>query len=405
MIENLHNRPYRILQVLTPPLDRHSGGVQMSTWKLGTHFQRMGHQVSVFSFSNENKTEIPPFELYRSPSTGGAQDESNRRALVEVLNNFKPDVVINHMPYDFAAGNVLAQHKSYLLIGCLRNTLYSVKNNLESYVRRTAPGPLKGMSSRKVIQNIFLLIHRARHRAELRRILEIYDLFVMFGPPNLDELHYFVPEVDEARVRLIPNSIPSVAEQVPAKEKRILWLGRVVEHQKRADLILPIWGQVSKHLTDWQLDVVGEGSLLKVLEQKATEDGLERIHFHGRQAPDEYYRRATIFFMTSSFEGFPNTLVEAQSHAAIPVVFDSYPVAKWIVEHGQNGYLVDPFDVDAMAEQIIGLANHPERQRLAQQSLESAQRFHIERVGQMWQELFDTEVPLRVKPADSQSAA
>ena len=49
------------------------------------------------------------------------------------------------------------------------------------------------------------------------------------------------------------------------------------------------------------------------------------------QSPD-YYRRSVIFCITSAFENFPNSLVEAQSYAAIPVVFNFYPVASWIVE-------------------------------------------------------------------------
>ena len=398
-------RHYKILFVLTPAFIPNAGGVQMSTAKMGRHFAEHGHQVAVFSLQKEGHQSCSFGRLFASPALGGSGNSANLEALERCVQDFAPDIVINQMPYEFAVGEVLKANKRYLLLGCLRNTLYSVKSNLESYVKRTAPGALKHLSRNKSVQNMFLQIHRIRHRAELKKILETYDLFVMFGPPNLEELGYFIPNFDPGKIKLIPNSIPSVATTVPQKEKRILWLGRIVEHQKRAELILPVWQRVSHALPDWELDVVGDGPLLEELKRRVRQLGLERVQFHGRQIPDEFYRRAATFFMTSAFEGFPNTLVEAQSHAAIPVVFDSYPVAKWIVEDGQNGHLVDPFDVDAMAERIISLANLPERQRFAQKSLESAHRFHIERVGQMWQELFNAEVPLHVKPPESQSAA
>lgn len=395
---------YKILFVLTPAFIPSAGGVQMSTAKMGRYFAASGHKITVFSFQKGRHDACDFGRLVAPPQHGGSGNPENLEALEHVLKVFEPDIVINQMPYEFAVGAALNANKRYLLLGCLRNTLYSVKSNLESYVTRTAPGALKRLSRNKSVQSVFLQIHRIRHRAELKKILETYDLFVMFGPPNIEELSYFVPDFDQEKIKLIPNSIPTVAKEVPEKRKRLLWLGRIVEHQKRAELILPVWQRVSKALPDWELDVVGDGPLLQALKQRVRQLGLERIHFHGRQVPEEFYRRAAVFFMTSSFEGFPNTLVEAQSYGAIPVVFDSYPVAKWIVVDGQNGHLVDPFDVDAMAKQIISLANHPERQRFAEQSLVSAHRFHIECVGQMWQKLFDSQVPLHVKPVESQSA-
>jgi len=210
----------------------------------------------------------------------------------------------------------------------------------------------------------------------------------MFGPPNVEELRYFVPEFRKEQVRLVPNSIPEVATTVPAKQKRLLWLGRVARDQKQAELILPVWEQVSQALPDWGLDIVGDGPLLESLKSEAGASGLERIVFHGRQVPYEFYCRAAIFFMTSAFEGFPNTLVEAQSFGAIPVVFDSYPVASWIVQDGHSGVLVRPFDIESMAQTIVSVASSPDRMQLAEGALQSARRFHIDEVGAIWERLF-----------------
>lgn len=396
---------FRILIVLTPAFQPNAGGVQMSTQKMGQKFAQIGHEVSVFSFKDQGHADFDFGRLDSASEPGGKRNPANLSALERVLADFQPDVVINQMPYEHEIGQVLKENKRYLLLGCLRNTLYSVRGNLEAYVARTAPGPLKHLCGWKPVQQAFLALHRRRHRADLVRILDTYDHFVMFGPPNLEELRYFMPELREDRVRLIPNSIPEVADSPPPKEKRLLWLGRVAHEQKRAELILPIWQQVSEALPDWELDVVGDGPLLDDLKRRAGNQSLPRIHFHGRQVPDDYYRRAAVFFMTSAFEGFPNTLVEAQSHAAIPVVFGSYPVASWIVEHGASGYLVEPFDVEAMGGRIVELARHPERKALAERALESARRFHIDRVGQMWQELFEAEVPRHRQSIGPESAA
>jgi len=387
---------FKILFVLTPGLNPQAGGVQMSTTKLGTHFAKCGHEVGVFSFASDGHVPCDFGRLVTADQPGGCGAESNLKKLEATLAELQPEVVINQMPYEQGIGEVLKVNKRYLLLGCLRNTLFSVRGNLPAYVARTAPGPLKGLAGWAQVQQAFLALHRRRHRAELLKILDTYDHFVMFGPPNLEELEWFVPGFARDRVRLIPNSIPYIASDLPRKEKRLLWLGRVAHEQKRAELILPIWARVCDALQDWHLDVVGDGPLLAELERRVIEMGLPRITFYGRQESDAYYRRAALFFMTSAFEGFPNTLVEAQSHGAIPVIFDSYPVARWLVEDGVNGVLISPFDVDTMAARIVELAGSADRDVFAEQALDSARRFHIDRVGELWQQLFETEVPRHV---------
>ena len=386
-------RSFRILFVLTPALDPNVGGVQMATWRLGTFFHDSGHVVGVFSFTQRGHSPQAFASLFAALEEGSAESKTNRRALGAAIKEFRPDVVINQMPYEHAIGEVLTRYKDYLLLGCLHNTLYSVRANLDAYGKEILPRWIQPWFRNPIGRAGMLQLHRVRHRRDLTRILATYDGFVMFGPPNLDELGYFVPGFDRDKIALIPNSIPFVPEAVPAKEKRLLWLGRVGYGQKRADLILSVWKQVSARLPDWHLDIVGGGPALVDIRRGVEEHGIPQVEIHGKQVPDDYYRRAAIFFMTSSFEGFPNTLVEAQSFGTIPVIFDSYPVASWIVEQGRNGFLIPPFDVEAMAQTIVEIAESAERDRLARQALDSARRFEIEKVGTMWQELFEAEVP------------
>ena len=395
----MNNKSFKLLFVLTQALHPNNGGVQMTTCKLGRHFISLGHNVAVYSFAQQGHSNEEPMALIHAQHDGGHEEPQNLVQLEKTLQRIQPDIVINQMPYEHAIGDVLKANKAYLLLGCLRNTLYSVRGNLDDYINSVVPSSAARWLRNPLGRQLLLMSHKQRHSKDLRRILATYDHFVMFGPPNLEELSYFVPSFDKEKVRLVPNSIPHVPKHVPAKEKRLLWLGRVATKQKRAELILPVWEAISRQLPEWELDVVGDGPELDGLRQQASRSGLERIHFHGRQVPDEYYRRAAIFFMTSAFEGFPNTLVEAQSHAAIPVVFDSYPVASWIVEEGRSGHLIKPFDVAAMASRIVAVAESPERDVLASQVLESVRRFQVDQVGQQWQALFEAEVPKHVATA------
>ncbi|MFU8820527.1 MAG: glycosyltransferase [Gammaproteobacteria bacterium] len=377
-------RGQRVLFVLTQALDPNSGGVQMSTWKLGSYFSSKGADVAVFSFAPHGHKKQDFAYLCTGEAPGGERSRINLDCLARFIRVFRPTVVINQMPYEHQIGEVLTRDKSYLLIGCLRNTLYSVRANLEAYANGLLPSWLQPLARSAPGRAGLLAVHRRRHRKDLEQILKNYDYFVMFGPPNLEELRYFVPGYDPAKIKLIPNSIPHVADVVPLKENRILWLGRVSHLQKRADLILEVWKQVSEKLPDWSLDIVGDGPALGDIKRAVVEGGIPRVDIHGRQVPDPFYSRASIFFMTSTFEGFPNTLVEAQSYGAIPVLFNSYPIAQWIIQSDDVGVLVPPLDVKAMSDRIIEIAKDPNRDGLAEASLKNAKRFGIEQVGAKW---------------------
>ena len=382
-------RSFRILFVLTPALDPNVGGVQMSTWKLATFFRDSEHVVGVFSFAQHGHVPQTFASLFAAPEGGNVASQANLRALGAAVEAFRPDVVINQMPYEHAIGSVLRALDPPLLLGCLRNTLFSVKNNLDGYGARALPKGLAPLFRNPLGRWWLLSRHRARHRNDLERILATYDRFVMFAPPNLEELRFFVPDFAPDKIRLVPNSVPRVLVDVPEKEKRVLWLGRLEYRQKRADLILPVWKRIRAALPDWELDVVGDGPALKDLQTEIAAQGVQGVTLHGRQKPDEYFRRAPVFLMTSAFEGFPNTVAEAQSFGAVPVLFNTFPVAEWLVSDGANGFLVRPFDVDAMAARVVQIARDDARQELMLGALENARRFEIERVGQIWERLFD----------------
>lgn len=386
----------RILFVLTPAFHPNAGGVQMSTYKLGEHFARLGHEVGVFSFEKEGHVEQTFARLFAVNEAKGVGNVSNLRQLERVVREFQPDVIINQMPYDHPIGKVCREGKPPLLLACLRNTLFSVKNNLDAYGARVLPKRVSPFFRNALGRRLLLAKHRARHRRDLEQILRTYDHFVMFGPPNLEELRFFVPNFDLEKIRLIPNSVPRVLDEVPPKEKRVLWLGRVSNEQKRADLILPLWKRIHRELPDWHLDVVGDGPALPTLQQTLTDEGIEGVTLHGRQKPDEYFRPASIFLMTSSFEGFPNTLVEAQSFGAIPVLFNTFPIAEWLVEDGVNGFLIEPFDLEAMAQRVVSLANETRSRGCANNALENARRFEISRVGKVWNDLFEETLTSRL---------
>ena len=93
--------------------------------------------------------------------------------------------------------------------------------------------------------------------------------------------------------------------------------------------------------------------------------------------------------MSSRFEGFPNTLAEALAHGLPAVSFDCDTGPRDIIRHGIDGLLVPPDDAGALGVALSGvMADDALRARLAQRAVDARERFSIERVAAMWEQLF-----------------
>jgi glycosyltransferase involved in cell wall biosynthesis len=378
----------RIAIVLTPPLDPTTGGVQMSTVKMVRMLSAHGHEVAVFSFAAHGHMDGPPAPLAFAAEPGGASNSKNIDLFRTWLTSFGPAVIVNQMPYERAITAAIEHHREAWGVACLRNSLYSVRNNLDRFADAVLPSRVARLAKNPVGRAALLHVHRRRHKRDLRMILRSYDRFVLFAEPNLEELRFFVPDYDPKKIEFIPNSIPYVAPEAPQKERRLLWLARVEVHQKRADLILPLWRRLAPLLSDWSFDVVGDGPWLDELRRQATAERLPRIQFHGRQPSQPFFERAPIFIMTSDFEGFPNTLIEAQSQGAVPVALDTYPMVRWLIRNSESGLLVARNDLDALASVVASLAEDPDRlSAMGEHARQAAARFTEERVAAQWNSL------------------
>jgi len=107
--------------------------------------------------------------------------------------------------------------------------------------------------------------------------------------------------------------------------------------------------------------LVGDGELRGVVEREVERLGLEdvfRLVGWRRDIP-EILRCLNVFVLTSLWEGLPRVYLEALS-SGIPVVGTRVDGAEEIVKDGINGYLVEPGDVQTLADRVGYLMSHPE---------------------------------------------
>jgi glycosyltransferase involved in cell wall biosynthesis len=98
---------------------------------------------------------------------------------------------------------------------------------------------------------------------------------------------------------------------------------------------------------------------------------------------------ASIYVLSSRFEGLPMVLLEAMSAGLPAVAFDCPTGPAQILTHGKSGLLVPEQDVSALAAGICELIEDPARRRaMGAAALADAARYSIDAVARRWEELF-----------------
>lgn len=174
-------------------------------------------------------------------------------------------------------------------------------------------------------------------------------------------------------------------------QKLLLWAGRL-EDQKRPELAIKAFARIAASMPDWNLVMLGDGALRNPLEALVARHGLShRIHMPGFVGnASDWYRRADLFVMTSSFEGFPNVLIEAMAHGAPAVAFDVLTGPRDVSDNGRRLMLLPDDDhIDRLETALRSLASsEEERHRLGEAGREVADAYSEDRILAMWDELF-----------------
>ncbi|MBK8897100.1 MAG: glycosyltransferase family 4 protein [Candidatus Competibacteraceae bacterium] len=187
---------------------------------------------------------------------------------------------------------------------------------------------------------------------------------------------------------LIPRKV------VPEQRRILLAVGRLAE-QKGFNHLIESFASIAARWPDWDLVILGEGPKRPVLEAQINALGLNhRVKLPGRAGNvTDWYQQADLYVMSSLFEGFPNTLVEAMAHGCPAVSFDCDTGPRDIIRHKIDGLLVPAIDGPALAEALNQLMSDPRLLiQYGNRAIDVRQRFSMERILGLWDCLFEEVV-------------
>lgn len=159
------------------------------------------------------------------------------------------------------------------------------------------------------------------------------------------------------KAKIVPIANPTPYENIkhtPSLEsKTILAVGRLT-YQKGFDLLISAWAEVCKTNYDWKLQIIGSGEDEEALKLQAESLKIEhRVEFiPATKNIEYYYRNASIYCMSSRFEGFGMVILEALSFGIPVISFDCDAGPSDMIINHKNGYLIENGNIYKLAEKL-----------------------------------------------------
>lgn len=364
------------------PATSNSGGMERVLTRKVNYLAELGHEITILT--TDQRGALPFFELHGSiqqRDLGINYDENNGQGLLAKLLAYPRKKRLHRQRLEA----VLKELRADIVV--------SMFGDDADFLPQIQDG------SRKVLEYHFSKLKRLQYgRKGLWRMIDRYRTWRDEATVR-DYDRFVVLTAEDAgywgalpNIRVIPNPLPFTSEETSSCEaKRVLAVGRY-DFQKNFSLLLQLWARIAPSYTDWTLEIIGDGVLRPVLEEEVKRLGLEASVQLSKPTHQmkEVYSRASIYAMTSRYEGLPMVLIEAQQ-MGLPIVSFACPCGPSDVIHeGQDGYLIPMGEEEAFLKALRRLMDDSaERIRMGKAAREASFRYDVDVIMAHWLRLFD----------------
>lgn len=226
---------------------------------------------------------------------------------------------------------------------------------------------------KEYFQNNLKLIEECKKRLKYFVFLSEYDR------------ERFIKELNFPRkkTKVIRHSCElELRDEPKMKNKKLIMICRISNIQKRIDLAI----RVMKKLPDFILEIYGTGPDEEMLNNLIKQEKLEdNIFLMGATNKiQERLDECSIFIMTSDYEGYPITSVEAMRRGLPIVLRNTFDSAQDIIEN--NGILLEEeWNEDKFVEAVRKIYNNYEF--YSKNAVEMGKKYDFEVIKPQWEEL------------------
>lgn len=372
-------------------LNPQKGGVERITDIIAKILLKRGYTIFYLNWEREQDNYEYPVPVIDLPSSN-LEDPNNLEVYNRFLKENRIDVIINqHGLYEGTYFLSPVKVQNVKIISVLHSDPFGYYDHLFADLMTLRDSSIKEKVKRVARFFLYRKVKKIIHRSLVNHytfIQEHPQYVCLLSESYKERLEEYCDLPDNYFISIPnPNTYENI-EIIPHKEPILLFVGRLDNRSKKLFTLIDIWYRLCKLYPQWKLIIVGDGPDKDVLINKAKD--ISNIEFKGYQDPREYYEKASIFCMTSIFEGFPMCLTEAMQFGCVPVAFDSFSAVYDIIKPGETGELVKSFDKKEYVGKLIHLIDDETyRKKLSKNAFQYVKRYDIANILPKWIELIE----------------
>ncbi|GAB3963365.1 hypothetical protein GCM10029978_020900 [Actinoallomurus acanthiterrae] len=238
-------------------------------------------------------------------------------------------------------------------------------------------------------EHLHLDAHRPGLRERMSRWYPRLDALVTLTEADRSAYAGFLADAP-TRLQAISNALPAGAKPTSGLNAPVIAAAGRMAKVKHYERLITAFAKVSTTHPDWTLRLYGSGPEQDKLRAVAAQHNLgDNVAFMGRTS-DIYtaFAEASVLALSSSFEGFGMTIIEAFACGVPAVSFDCPHGPREIITHGRTGLLVPPADTDALADALGELIDDPAKRRaMGAAAHQAAARYDVTTIAWQWENL------------------
>ncbi|MEZ8788977.1 glycosyltransferase [Vibrio splendidus] len=294
------------------------GGAEIQLLNVVSENIKRGYQCTVCSMTVPSTISSRFIELgvevISLDMTPGRPSISGMIKYIATLRNQSPDIIHSHMVH----ANILSRFAKLIIKTPLINTAHSVNEG-----------------------GIFI-------RMLYRMTKSIPDCFTHVSK---DGFEYYIKErlAESSNFVHVNNGVTVDNDYTPKAKNDCLKFVHVARLEKVKNQLFLL--EAISYLTfDYELTIVGDGTMRQQLESRAYELGIfNRVKFVGSvDNVSAFLKHADCFLLSSDFEGLPIAVLEAMSHS-LPIISTNVGDLSKLVSNHVNGFLSNDFSSESYA--------------------------------------------------------